>query len=235
MNNIKQFIYILLLVNVSYSYINKSIGISSGLSLYKLHNEMPQNEPEDIFEFRPMVFGECFFELTYNKYFSTQIGINYLSKGAIFDFYVAPGLSPESSFSVIFDNEIILDYIAIPVACKGRIPIKIIDLYGIAGVDINYLVNAKEIVIEHQITGNEDKVTGTMENQLTDNLKPIVFSVVVGTGVELNLKKISPFLEYVYTRDINDIWKKEYINDGRFWKNTKNIGMLVKVGIKITI
>ena len=82
---------------------------------------------------------------------------------------------------------------------------------------------------------NNNKVTSLIEYQIADDLKRIDFSVVAWTGVELILNKINPFLEYVYTRGITDNWKKEIINESNFWKYSKNVGMLIKGGIKISI
>ena len=201
-----------------FAQVSMTPGISAGLSMFKVSmNPTPMTAPENTMGF--VAGGVLDFGITPN--FSFEPGLAFSMRGFKESVSAYP-LSMEYTQSA--------SYLAIPIHFKAKLPLETVTPYALAGVNIAFLLAAKEkAVVSGVPTDGVDYglVNGTTEDDDKDSYNTTDFGLDFGAGFDFNLGSVIPFVEFDY-----DVGLTNFAKNASNGYSIKNQGMEFKGGLK---
>ncbi len=191
--------------------ISLKTGLVTGYSSYTQKLEHSIFHVKNIIRRTGIVAGAVC-DISVSKVLSIEPGIFYSKRGA------------RVEGDITIDCPIITEncsYFAIPLHVKMKYPFPVINPYALAGFNIGILLEAKDFVEGGDMPSEE--IDATHDLNSTD------FGLDFGGGVQLDIFKFTPFVEFVYFLGLSELKK-----DSRY-NSFKNIGWEIKTGLKFRI
>jgi hypothetical protein len=208
---------------VNYAQIEISPGLVTGISSYKQKTRFLG--VDQYTESKKGIIAGAVCEFSGLKVLSAEIGTFYSMRGG------------EKETAVVYDNLLFVNenttYLSLPLHIKIKYPSQCINPYVFAGINIAILLTARDEVVEYKLTQMNlqpgppelDSLAGGHDN--SDAFNKIDFGMDFGFGIQLNLLRFTPFVEFVYCPGLSDLMKQGL--------PTKSIGWELKTGVKLKI
>ncbi len=191
MNNIHKTIF-LVLAFFAFSYANvfSTFGVKLGLVSSNFKNPPYYSPSEPLYDQNRIgpTMG-IFMRYCELNYLDLESELFYIQKGGEEEYQVRTTINPQGTGELVI-YDIHFDYLHLQTNIRPQLKFTTIDIYGIIGLSINYLLGVKN--------GLEPK----------SNFKNFIFSYSLGAGIELNeVLGQSLLVEFLINSDLSNISK----------------------------
>jgi hypothetical protein len=194
MNYLQNFLLILLILFILLqSESNAGFGVKLGIVTTKYEQEIQSGENQSTNTFLDETrigptMGISYRYLDYD-FFDFESEIFYVQKGGQDSFEITTINSPEGTGEIIiFDNH--FDYLQLQTVIRPKVDIDTIELYGIIGFSLNYLLGVRNDI------------------RIRDKFRDFVFAYSIGAGIEFkDILNQSLLFEFLLNADLTNIYQ----------------------------